>query len=224
MASLALHALLAVCLIADRYVLGHHQRNMATRVLLFPCLWTGVWFLCGRFSAIGDYPSLSTALVNWPDFAQVASLGGRSVMDFLVALFGTCIVELSSFPAGVLSPVKLPTHTTEPMQGEEETNEEDTPLEKSQYIALLTHPVTVFSIIMALVLTYGGARTNIRKNAFYQVNYPQYVPKNELVGCVVGPGTDFPDLQMDHDIWFNKSTMLAEVCKNILQPHKLCQF
>lgn len=209
MASLALHVLLAITLVADRYVLSL-QHNRATRVLLFPSLWTGLWFLFYRFGPIGDYPALSTALVNWPDFAQVASLGGRPALDFLIALFGTCIVELSSFPVRALCHVNAELLDTD--DDNEANDDEGVALGKRQYFSLLTHPIIIFSIVMTLVLSYGGARTNIHKNSFYQVDYPEYIPKNKQVGCVVGPGSDFPELQMNHDIWFNKSTILAEVC------------
>jgi hypothetical protein len=204
-ASLGVHVLLAVTLLAERYLLSQ-QHHTAARVLLFPSLWTGLWFLFSRFGIIGDYPTLSTALINWPDFAQVASLGGRPLIDFLVSLFGTCILELGSFPVQLIGSSPI-----ESLQRDEEADENDVPLTKRQYAAMATHPITLFSIVMALVLSYGGARTNIRQGSFYQVGYSDYIPKNEQVGCVVGPGTDYPELQMDHDVWFNKSSMLAEV-------------
>ncbi|KAG1456779.1 hypothetical protein G6F56_006757 [Rhizopus delemar] len=60
------------------------------------------------------------------------------------------------------------------------------------------------------IYIYGGARINIHTGSFYQVSYPHYVPKHQPVGCVVGGGSVFPDLQFNHGFWFNKSTELVE--------------
>lgn len=212
-ASMLIHVLLLVVLFAEKYVLNR-KHCIRTRVLLFPCLWTGMWTLSSRYSAIGDYPSMSTALVTWPDFAQVASIGGRPLLDFLVALFGTSILEIGSLPLQCLSSNNelFQDSSIAAANNNEDDNQNSIPLRKRQFISLLVHPVTIFSGIMALVLTYGGASVNIHTGSFYQTSYPQYIPKTEQVGCVVGPGSEFPNLQMQHDIWFNHSTSLVEVC------------
>ncbi|KAL7328224.1 hypothetical protein PS15p_206527 [Mucor circinelloides] len=215
LASMIIHLLLLVILFAERYVLSR-SHCIWTRVLLLPCLWTGLWMLNARYGPIGDYPSMSTAMVTWPDFAQIASLGGRPLIDFLVALFGTSILEIGSLPLqclsshdGLLQDVSISANANSNDIGEE-SNQNTIPLRKRQYISLLVHPVTIFAGIMALVLTYGGARVNIHPGSFYQTSYPKYIPKTEQVGCVVGPGSDFPDLQTQQDIWFNHSTSLVE--------------
>lgn len=212
-ASMLIHVLLLVILFAEKYVLSR-KHCIRTRVLLFPCLWTGLWTLSCRYGAIGDYPSMSTALVTWPDFAQVASIGGRPLLDFLVALFGTSILEIGSLPLQCLSSNNelFQDSSIAAANNNEDDNQNTIPLRKRQFISLLIHPVTIFSGIMALVLTYGGASVNIHTGSFYQTSYPQYIPKTEQVGCVVGPGSEFPNLQMQHDIWFNHSTSLVEVC------------
>lgn len=212
-----IHLLLVIILFAERYALSR-SHYIWTRVLLLPCLWTGLWMLNARYGPIGDYPSMSTALVTWPDFAQIASLGGRPSIDFLVALFGTSILEIGSLPLQCLSSndeflrdASISTNT-DINHSEEDDNQNTIPLRKRQYISLLIHPITIFCGIIALVLIYGGARVNIHPGSFYQTSYPKYIPKTEQVGCVVGPGSDFPDLQTQHDIWFNHSTSLVEVC------------
>lgn len=198
-------------LAAERYVIKRRQ-CIYTRVLLFPALYTGLWFIVGRFGVLGDYPSLSTVLINWSDFSQVASLGGRALLDFLLALSGTIALEIPSFPFHLLAPAQ----TTDLFSDSSVSDDtHDQPLDKRQWVFLLAHPVTIYTLIMALAFTFGGMYVNIRPGSFYQVTYPEYIPRTEPVGCVVGPGDLYPDLQSAHDLWFNKSTELAEVLLNV---------
>jgi hypothetical protein len=217
-ASFALHVILLIILAAERYALKH-TKCVYTRVLLFPSLWTGLWFLTGRFGPLGDYPALSTVLVNWSDFSQAASLGGRALLEFLIAVSGTVIFEFSDFPLYALSsPNKSSVLLADSTVAEEHVHDDHatTPSLKCQYISLLTHPITIYSLIMFAVFTYGGLYVNVRPGSFYQVTYPDYIPKKAPVGCVVGPSNEYPDLQSNHDIWFNKSTELAEAGAKII--------
>lgn len=201
--SIASALLVVIMLFADRYVVTNSNSTVA-RVLMFPSIWTSLWFLFTLFGGIGDFFSISIALVNWPDFAQVASLGGRSLLDFLVALFGTVLLELSTFPTHALSLLA----SSKPLLA---TNDEEAPSKKQAVRLLLTHPVTKYVILMGALLIYGGARVNIHDNSLYQNSYTEYLPPLETVGCVVGPGLDYPEQQEQQDIWFEKSAVLAEV-------------
>lgn len=222
---MAMHLIILLPLYAERYVLSH-SHCIWTRVLVFPCLWTVLWTLSARYGAIGDYPSMSTALITWPDFAQVASLGGRPLLDFLLAFFGTCILEIGTLPLQCFSKNSIllmassvdANEDDESADGNNERNVQNSaPLRKRQYIELLVHPFTIFCGIMTLAITYGGANVDIHAGSFYQNSYSQYIPKTEQVGCVVGPGSDYPELASQHDLWFNRSAALAEVCIKLLQ-------
>ncbi|GAA5807750.1 hypothetical protein MFLAVUS_001127 [Mucor flavus] len=208
--SFILNIILIITLTAERYVTSHSQ-CIYKRVLLFPAVWTGLWFLVGRLGPLGDYPSLSTVLIQWSDFSQIASLGGRSVLDFIVAVSGTIVFEFSSFPIQALS---MSDGLSSVLLADSEVDEEYTADEqntsrKRQYISLLVHPITIYSVILTLAFTYGGFCVNVRPNSLYQVTYPEYIPKTVPVGCVVGPGDTYPELQTDHDVWFNKSAELV---------------
>lgn len=209
------NTLLIFALLADRYVI-RNTKCIYTRVLTFPCVWTGLWFISGRFGPLGDYPAFSTALIQWADFSQIASFGGRALLDFLIALTGTVIFELPSYPLHVLtadnSTTLLANSTVEESEELQHDNHATIPLRKRQCIQLLLHPVTIYSFIMALVFTIGGVAVNIRHGSFYQVTYPEYIPKTTPVGCVVGPTEVYLDLRKNHDVWFNKTIELAEVC------------
>ncbi|KAG2233587.1 hypothetical protein INT48_009374 [Thamnidium elegans] len=209
--SLILNIILIITLSAERYVTSRSQ-CIYKRVLLFPVVWTGLWFLVGRFGPLGDYPSLSTVLIIWSDFSQVASLGGRSLLDFIVAVSGTIIFEFSSFPMQALFISDSPSVLLANSEVHEEYTADEpntSTSRKRQCISLLVHPITIYSIILTLVFTYGGLYVNVRPNSLYQVTYPEYIPKTVPVGCVVGPGDTYPELQADHDVWFKKSAELV---------------
>lgn len=213
------NTLLIFALLADRYVI-RNTKCIYTRVLTFPCVWTGLWFISGRFGPLGDYPAFSTALIQWADFSQIASFGGRALLDFLIALTGTVIFELPSYPLHVLtadnSTTLLANSTVEESEELQHDNHATIPLRKRQCIQLLLHPVTIYSFIMALVFTIGGVAVNIRHGSFYQVTYPEYIPKTTPVGCVVGPTEVYLDLRKNHDVWFNKTVELAEAGARIV--------
>lgn len=185
-----------------------HQSCIYTRVLFVPTLYTSLWFLIGRFGPLGDYPSFTTSTVQWTDFAQLASLGGRALLDFLLALSGTVTLEIFTFPFQLLAPGQ-PTDLLHPIRVSEENEEEVEEFSHSlsSKRKLLLHPVTLYTIVMTVLITYGGMVTNIRAGSFYQETYPQYIPKTERVGCVVGPGES--SLQFSHDTWFNRSSALV---------------
>jgi apolipoprotein N-acyltransferase len=203
-ASLCLHIILILTLCAEKYALQRHYSSQYTRVLLFPTIWTSLWFLVGRFGPLGDFISLTAVLVNWADFSQVASLGGRALLDFLMAISGTVLFELSDFPFETLSCSALLVDSTV-----ENYEQHSMTSRKRQWISLLLHPLSIYTVIIAAVFTYGGAVVNIRSGSFYQVGYPDYIPPTKPVGCVVGASDNFPDVQSNHDIWFNSSLQLS---------------
>lgn len=214
-----MNSLLVAALFADRFIIKHNQFIYA-RVFVFPTIWTALWFLFGRFGPLGDYPAFSTSLVHWADFSQAASLGGRATLDFLIALSGTITLELPNYPlCHILSAHPSAAARTllidSPMDQEDNNDGHlhTVPLYKRQRIALLLHPVTIYSFIMLFIFTYGGIGINIRRGSFYQTSYPKYIPKTTPVGCVVGASEIFPDLTWNQDVWFNKTIELAEVRK-----------
>ncbi|KAG1133466.1 hypothetical protein G6F42_001400 [Rhizopus arrhizus] len=163
------------------------------------------------FGGLGDYFTLSTALFNWPEIAQATSFAGRPILDFLVALFATTLLEIPSYPIYLLSSSEKDQHhpLLEESAAEEDGDIEGQHVYKKTCMAFLKHPVTLYVALMTIIYTYGGARTNISTGSFYQVTYPKYIPKNQPVGCVVGGGSALPELFTDYDFWFNKSTKLV---------------
>lgn len=211
-----------ISFIGDRYLVKY-THCIWTRVFFFPCAWTSLWFLYQSFGGLGDYFTLSTALFNWPEIAQATSFAGRPILDFLVALFATTLLEIPSYPIYLLSSSEKDQHhpLLEESAAEEDGDIEGQHVYKKTCMAFLKHPVTLYVALMTIIYTYGGARTNISTGSFYQVTYPKYIPKNQPVGCVVGGGSALPELFTDYDFWFNKSTKLVNV--SIFRPFPIKQ-
>ncbi|ORY96626.1 carbon-nitrogen hydrolase [Syncephalastrum racemosum] len=165
------------------------QRRVAwQRLTVFPCAWTGLWLFYGVWGNFGDSYTFSNALTSgWPELLQLAALLGRPSLDFVLAMFGTAVLEL--FTALKDTPVLI----------------DDTPRPSSAGY----RTASAYAALMVLVLAYGGFRVNIHNGSFYQVGYTNYVPKTVPVGCVVGPGGIDMPLQYDHAHWFDKSVQLA---------------
>ena len=222
-ASFLVNLLVLISLAAERFILTH-SKYVYTRVFFLPCVWTSLWFISSRFGILGDYPSFSTSLIQWAEFSQAASLGGRALLDFLAVLTGTILFELPSYP---LNAFTTPTASTLLVNSSVADDEEDRdarasiPLRRRQRIEFLIHPVTIYSIIMLAIFTFGGISVNIRKGSFYQTAYPDFIPDTAPVGCVVGANELVPDIKLNHTIWFDKSSQLVQVCMHVLEHSKL---
>ncbi|KAI9323251.1 carbon-nitrogen hydrolase [Dichotomocladium elegans] len=187
-------------LAGDRW--AQSQRCAWHRVLAFPCLWTGFWFAFTRFSGFGDVVSYSASVMGWSDFVQAAAtLGGRPMIDFFLVFSCTILLELKDNSA--LTPIFF--------QGDEEEQHQDNTVHHR-----VSRPVVVFGVVMGLMLAFGGVQTSIYPGSFFQVGYVDYVTKTVPAGCVVGPGGIHPELQADHNRWFNKTLNLAKAGAKII--------
>lgn len=199
--------------------LGDHfvtsNRNcVSTRTYFFSTMWTFAWYMIALFGGYGDYFSPTVSLVNWPDFAQLAALGGRPLLEFIFAIFGTSFLELNRYPVPALSLFIGRPDTTVLVENEAglpEQEEEERLTKKEAFRVLWVHPMTKFFILVSLLVAYGGARVNIRDKSLYQASYPEYLPPVVPVGCVAGPGDEYPELSKEQDIWLEKSKSLIEV-------------
>lgn len=165
------------------------QRGVAVqRLILFPCAWTGLWVFYGVWGKFGDSYTFSNALTaGWPELLQLAALLGRPSLDFVLAMFGTAVLELLTALRVAPAPVTCTPRAS-----------------LAGYRA-----AAAYATLMVLVLAYGGFRVNIHNGSFYQVGYTKYVPDTIPVGCVVGPGGIDMPLQYNHTRWFDKSVQLA---------------
>jgi hypothetical protein len=174
-----------------------------TRVLFFPCVWTASFYLFQKYCGLGDYLTFTTPLITWPEFGLAASLGGRSFLDFLIALFGTVLIEIPDYPFHLLKRKQNTVAATD-------DGDQGKPVYKNTYSYLLKHPVTAYILFMFALYTYNGARNNVLPGSMFQAPQSAYIPKSVPVSCVVSYGHDVPD-KLDYDIWFNKSAHTTEV-------------
>ncbi|KAG0169075.1 hypothetical protein DFQ30_003988 [Apophysomyces sp. BC1015] len=142
--------------------------------------------------------------MGWSDLIQVASLGGRPLIDFLVALFGTTVLELATLPA-LFKKASVPSEIVEDaIDGE--TLPSSSPF--ALHFSLAKHPFVLYSILMGLVAVYGGSQVNIHNGSMFQVAYSDYVPPSVPVGCLAGQSALVP--QQDYTHWFNRSAELVQ--------------
>ncbi|RCH97284.1 hypothetical protein CU097_003265 [Rhizopus azygosporus] len=186
---------------ADRYLV-QQTNSIWTRVIFFPCVWTASFYLFQKYCGLGDYLTFTTPLITWPEFGLAASLGGRSFLDFLIALFGTILLEIPDYPFHLLKRKHDTVSVTD-------NNDQGKPVYKNTYSSLLKHPVTAYILFMFALYTYNGARNNILPGSMFQAPQSAYIPKSVPVSCVASYGHDVPD-KLDYDIWFNESAHTAE--------------
>lgn len=186
------------CLAVDHFI---QDTCIWQRILVFPCLWAGSWLLFTAVAPFGDIYVYSNPVLGWSDLVQAAAtIGGRPMIDFVLALGSTILLELKhSWDAPVF------------LRDEEDAGE---PI--SSRIHFWKSPTPLYAIFVGVLLFYGGIQTSIYPGSFFQVGYPDYVPETVPVGCVVGPGNINQELQLQHEHWFNKTTKLAEVSTSYL--------
>ncbi|KAF7722657.1 hypothetical protein EC973_002867 [Apophysomyces ossiformis] len=182
-------------------------------------MWTGLWLLTGLL--VGDYGTYSSSVMGWSDLIQIASLAGRPAIDFLMALFGTTLLELWTLPE-----LFVKSSAEWQAQEEEENNANTIPRRAkwpcSLYLSLAKHPFVLYGLLMALVLTYGGAQVNIHKDSIFQESYKDYVPPSVPVGCLAGQTASQPI--QNYTYWFNRSTELVQKGARIVLWSELTAF
>ncbi|KAI9497354.1 carbon-nitrogen hydrolase [Zychaea mexicana] len=189
-----------IALIGD-FLASRHE-STALRVLVFPLLFAGSWLVIfGHLIGFGDSLAYSNSiLTGFPDIVQAATwLGGRPAIDFVLALFATIVLEFGRTSS------EKPVFNSN-TDDEEEQQQEHTARPKSW----LCHPATWYVALLSLLSFFGGWQINIHPKSFFQIAYPDYVPKTVPVGCVIGPGGIHWQLQADHDRWLNRSATLAD--------------
>ncbi|KAI7877063.1 carbon-nitrogen hydrolase [Lichtheimia hyalospora FSU 10163] len=194
------------CLAVDHFM---QHTCIWQRILVFPCMWAGSWLLFTALAPFGDIYVYSNPVLGWSDLVQAtATIGGRPMIDFVLALGSTILLELKhtwDVPVFI-------------------RDEEDAGESISRPIHLWKSPIALYATFVGLLLFYGGIQTSIYPGSFFQVGYPDYVPETVPVGCVVGPGNINQELQLQHEHWFNKTTKLAEAgAKMILWSEETAQ-
>ncbi|CAM0142264.1 hypothetical protein VKS41_002253 [Umbelopsis sp. WA50703] len=153
----------------------------------------------------------------WSSFRQIASFGGRAMLDFFMAWFGTVIVETwfttqdSQFHTQKADSDQI---LNKPVDNDYPGSETDIPNSKQSLRAttrLHLTPLAIFCFIFAILLGYGGGQSSIISGSFYQKSYPEYITGDVIrAGCVIGntDGTGYSPA--DRQYWFDQSVQLAK--------------
>jgi hypothetical protein len=212
----AVNVLIVICFAVDR--LAYLTNSSPLRVYTFPLLWTGVWNIFAWYSPLGDFFTYSQAGMLWSSFRQIASFGGRAMLDFFMAWFGTVIVETwfttqdSQFHTRKADSDQI---LNKPVDNDYPGSETDIPNSKQSLRAttrLHLTPLAIFCFIFAILLGYGGGQSSIISGSFYQKSYPEYITGDVIrAGCVIGntDGTGYSPA--DRQYWFDQSVQLAKV-------------
>ncbi|KAI8139988.1 carbon-nitrogen hydrolase [Fennellomyces sp. T-0311] len=138
----------------------------------------------------------SSVVYGFSDIVQAATwLGGRPMIDFVMTLFATVVQEFN-------------TSTYKPIFNGYDDDEETH--HSNRRHPWLFHPATWYTVFITLLAIFGGVQNDIYHGTFFQVGYPEFVPKTIPVGCVLGPGGIDMPLQTDYDRWFEYSASLAD--------------
>jgi hypothetical protein len=209
----AINVLTIICFVADRC--AYLSKSNILRVYTFPFFWTGVWNLFAWYSPLGDLFTYSQSAMLWNSFRQIASFGGRAMLDFFMAWFGTVVVETlvaaSDQPENDNSGHiinKLPDADVPEM----ELDYSNEKLSLWRKIKTLFTPLSIFCLIFSVLLGYGGGQVSIIPGSFFQTSYPDYITPNVIrAGCVIGNTDDTGYSPLDRQYWFDQTVQLAKV-------------
>lgn len=169
----------------------------------------------------------------WNSFRQIASFGGRAMLDFLIAWFGTVVVEtlmegnedwvqgLKNGDGEYDDIVNKPTQDDD-VSHHEPDHSHKKKLSKSKLRIIFT-PLGIYCLIFAVLLGYGGGQVSIIKGSFYQKSYANYITRDVVrAGCVIG-NTDGTGYSLaDRQYWFDQTVQLANV-SNVVNLHQ-CKY
>ncbi|KAI8081375.1 carbon-nitrogen hydrolase [Halteromyces radiatus] len=200
----------------DRLAFINKNSGVWTRVLLFPCMWTYLWHIHDYY---GDGSGYSNSTSDWAAWAQIVDLGGKSLLDWLLALFGTCLLEYdtwsklyfqwkeSSSISATESSLTTTTATTE-TKHIPSVNQAHSSLSSRLSkirLQLLLHPLSLYMIVVGLLYVYGEVKSSIRRGAFFQKPIKDWAPDTIPVACVIGSGGFDMELRSNYSHWMDKS-------------------
>ncbi|CAO3676951.1 unnamed protein product [Umbelopsis ramanniana] len=214
----AINILVIICYAIDHW--AYNSKSSLLRIYTFPFLWAGAWNLLAWYSPLGDFFTFSQAGMIWNSFRQIASFGGRAMLDFLIAWFGTVVVETLiegnedrvqglEYGYGECDDVvNKPTENEDSPRNDPEHAHERQP-SKSKLRTIFS-PLSIYCFIFALLLAYGGGQVSIIKGSFYQTSYANYITRDVVrAGCVIG-NTDGTGYSLtDRQYWFDQTAQLA---------------
>ncbi|CAO3630289.1 unnamed protein product [Cunninghamella blakesleeana] len=206
----AINILIVICFIIDHF--AYSTNNTLLRIYTFPFIWTGLWHIFTWYSPFGDFITYSQSMMLWNSFRQIASFGGRAMLDFFMSWFGTVIIETFVENYKNNSHNINKSNNNDIMNQGYEIESFEHSITKRNYLKLkkLVTPFSIFGALFCVMIGYGGGQTSIIKGSFYQRSYPQYISHNYIrSGCVIGMSDGSGYTPSDRKYWFDQTVSLA---------------
>ncbi|CAB4387704.1 unnamed protein product [Rhizophagus irregularis] len=168
------------------------------RILIFPCVWTGIWTIFLFSWPLGDWGNYAFTLLNYEEIMQLASFAGLGGINFILSWSGPVGSDIIYYHVTKNQNSSTATTSTGSIVVDEvsiEDNSTDTVLrhpptrtpKRSLTLPTFINSLSIYIFVLFLVITYGSIRLNTSFIPFYQKSIKETFPQ-ELVnfGCVLG--------------------------------------
>ncbi|RGB40508.1 carbon-nitrogen hydrolase [Rhizophagus diaphanus] len=182
----------------DRIAQSKFSSDGWARILIFPCVWTGIWTIFLFSWPLGDWGNYAFTLLNYEEIMQLASFAGLGGINFILSWSGPIGSDIIYYHVTKNQNSFTPTTSTVSIVVDEisiEDNSVDNILrhpptqtpKRSSTLPTFINSLSIYIIVLFLVITYGSIRLNTSFIPFYQKSIQKTFPQ-ELVnfGCVLG--------------------------------------
>ncbi|CAG8763162.1 4369_t:CDS:2, partial [Rhizophagus irregularis] len=182
----------------DRIAQSKFSSDGWARILIFPCVWTGIWTIFLFSWPLGDWGNYAFTLLNYEEIMQLASFAGLGGINFILSWSGPIGSDIIYYHVTKNQNSSMPTTSTGSVVVDEisiENNSTDTVLrhpptrtpKRSLTLPTFINSLSIYIFVLFLVITYGSIRLNTSFIPFYQKSIKETFPQ-ELVnfGCVIG--------------------------------------
>ncbi|RIA95255.1 carbon-nitrogen hydrolase [Glomus cerebriforme] len=232
---LMVNLIILIPYIFDRIAQRKFSSDGWARIIVFPCVWTGIWTIILFSSPLGDWGNYAFILLNYGDITQLASFAGLGGINFILSWSGSIGSDIISYH--VLGNQNTSTTSTSSTgsiiidnSSSIEDNSTDTvlripptrPPKNTLIFPKFINSLSIYLFILFLVITYGSIRLNTNFVPFYQQRIEDTFP-HELTnfGCVLGQYSDnatddYINLTLELAISGNKLILWSEGIAKIM--------
>ncbi|RGB37674.1 carbon-nitrogen hydrolase [Rhizophagus diaphanus] len=172
--------------IFDRIAQHRLSSDGWARVMVFPCIWTGMSTILLFASPLGDIVDYAFTFLNYDEIMQFTSFAGLGGINFMLAWWGTVGCDLISHRNSKPSTIDNRSST--------EDNNSDIilkmppthPTRKLSTLPTFINSFSIYLFVLFLVLSYGSVRLSTNYVPFYQQKIESTFPEELInVGCVL---------------------------------------
>ncbi|GBB93832.1 hypothetical protein RclHR1_02240004 [Rhizophagus clarus] len=185
--------------IFDKIAQSKFSSDGWARIMIFPCVWTGIWTIFLFSWPLGDWGNYAFVLLNYEEITQLASFAGLGGINFILSWSGSIGSDIITYHVTKNQNSSAATSSTGSIVIDDPTSIEDNstdtvlrmspsrPQRKSLTLPTFINSLSIYFFVLFLVITYGSIRLNTNFVPFYQKSIKDAFPQ-ELVnfGCVLG--------------------------------------